>query len=104
MITVTNRTETAARIEYAFNRGKIRIDELKNPETTLRIDSKVLSEAESKEETTEATYENGEKKLTKTELSELLRKQVDTVGKVGQPGEKNPSRHLSWHANRRLGC
>ena len=88
MITVANRTETAARIEYAFNHGKIRIDELKNPETTLRIDSRVLKEAESKEETTEITDENGEKKQTKTELAELLRKQVDTVGKVGQPGEK----------------
>ena len=87
MITVANRTETAARIEYAFNHGKIRIDELKNPETTLRIDSKVLKEAESQEETTETT-DDGEKKLTKTELAELLRKQVDTVGKVGQPGEK----------------
>lgn len=87
MITVANRTETAARIEYAFNHGKIRIDELKNPETTLRIDSKVLKEAESQEETTETT-DDGEKKLTKTELAELLRKQVDTVGKVGRPGEK----------------
>jgi type III restriction enzyme len=88
MITVANRTETAARIEYAFNHGKIRIDELKNPETTLRIDSKVLKEAESKEENSETTDENGEKKQTKNELAEFLRKQVDTVGKVGQPGEK----------------
>ncbi len=88
MITVANRTETAARIEYAFNRGKIRVDELKNPDTTLRIDSKILKEAESKEETVESVDGNGEKKQTKTELAELLRKQVDTVGKVGQPGEK----------------
>lgn len=88
MITVANRTETAARIEHSFNRGKIRIDELKNPETTLRIDSKILKEAESKEENVEIIDENGEKKQTKTELAELLRKQVDTVGKVGQPGEK----------------
>ncbi len=28
MITVANRTETAARVKYAFDRGKIRIDEL----------------------------------------------------------------------------
>ena len=88
MITVANRTETAARIEYAFNHGKIRIDELKNPETTLRIDSKVLKEAESKDETAETIDENGEKKQTKIELAEKLRKQVDTVGKVGEPGEK----------------
>jgi len=88
MITVANRTETAARIEYAFNHGKIRVDELKNPKTTLRIDSKVLKEAESKEENIGVVDENGGKKQTKTELAELLRKQVDTVGKVGQPGEK----------------
>ena len=87
MITVVNRTETAARIEYAFNHGKIRVDELKNPKTTLRIDSKVLNEAESKEETTEIA-ENGQKKQTKTNKAEFLRKQVDTVGKVGKEGEK----------------
>ena len=39
MITVCNRTETSARIEFAFNRGKIRINELKDPEKILRIDS-----------------------------------------------------------------
>ena len=88
MITVTNRTETAARIEYAFDHGKIRIDELKNPEITLRIDSDVLKEAESQEETVEATEANNEKKQTKTQLAEDLRRKVDTVGKIGQPGEK----------------
>jgi type III restriction enzyme len=88
MITVTNRTETAARIEYAFNHGKIRVDELKNPETTLRIDSKVLQEAESKDEKTQVDPENVEKKKTKGEQAEYLRKQVDTVGKVGEPGER----------------
>jgi type III restriction enzyme len=77
IITVTNRTETAARIEYAFNHGKIRIDELKNPEITLRIDSKVLKEAESTEETE-----------TKIQAAEDLRRIVDTVGKKGEPGEK----------------
>src|SRR5208283_1508871 len=63
MITVANRTETAARIEYAFNHGKIRVDELKSPETTLRIDSRVLREAESKDES-----------QTKTDIAEELRK------------------------------
>ncbi len=46
MITVANRTETAARVKYAFDRGKIRIDELRAPERTLHIDSKVLEKAE----------------------------------------------------------
>ena len=38
MITVCNRTETAARVENAFLKGKIKIDELKDTEKTLRID------------------------------------------------------------------
>ena len=50
MITVANRTETAARIKYAFDHGKIRIDELCVPERTLHIDSKVLEQAEAREE------------------------------------------------------
>ena len=77
MITVANRTETAARIEYAFHQGKIRIDELKNPETTLRIDSKVLKEAEGKE-----------KPENKNQTADDLRRIVNTVGKKGEPGEK----------------
>lgn len=89
LITVCNRTETAARLEFAFNRGKIRIDELRNPEKTLRIDSKVLREAETKEELTEISTENGEEKnLSQKDQAEYLRLQVDTVGKVGQPGEQ----------------
>ena len=46
MITVANRTETAARIKYAFDHNKIRIDELCAPDRTLHIDSKVLEMAE----------------------------------------------------------
>jgi type III restriction enzyme len=65
----------------------------------LHIDSKVLAEAEAQEEPltpVERTSEDeGEeedaapvRKLTKSEQAELLRQMVDTVGKVGQPGEK----------------
>jgi len=86
MITVCNRTETAARVEYAFIRGKIRIDELKDSEKILRIDTKVLAEAESKEDADEINEESG--KTSKKNQAEYLRLQVDTVGKVGQPGEK----------------
>jgi len=89
MITVCNRTETAARLEYAFNHGKIRIDELKDPEKTLRIDSKILAEAESKEDLI-LSFEgkNKENNLTKKDRAEYLRLLVDTVGKIGQPGEQ----------------
>ncbi len=96
MITVANRTETAARVKYAFVTKRIHIDELCDPERVLHIDSKVLSGAEAQEEpavTVEIPDEEGEatsvvRKLTKTEQAELLRRTVDTVGKTGQPGEK----------------
>lgn len=100
MITVCNRTETAARVKHAFESRRIPIDELCNSEGILHIDSKVLEEAEAKEESTavvEASDEadGGEEedvpvecRLTKAEQAERLRKIVDTVGQVGQPGEK----------------
>ena len=93
MITVTNRTETAARVKHAFGSGKVRIAELCDPERTLHIDSKVLSEAEAAAEPL-ATLGNGDdgapdgrtRKLTAKQRAELLRRQVDTVGRAGQPG------------------
>ena len=88
MITVCNRTETAARVEFAFNRGKVRIDELKNPDRTLRIDSSVLAEAESKEEVIDTKKEISDQKILKKDFAEYLREQVDTVGKPGQAGGK----------------
>ncbi|TSA09779.1 MAG: type III restriction endonuclease subunit R [Deltaproteobacteria bacterium] len=98
MITVCNRTETAARVKHAFDSRRIHIDELCDPERILHIDSKVLKEAEEREEpvapleTAEADAETeeaeapAERKLTRAEQAELLRRTVDTVGKAGQPG------------------
>ena len=91
MITVANRTETAARIKYAFDHNKVRIDELSDADRTLHIDSRVLREAEAQEEpiaTVSSEDEGPKKKLTKKEQAELLRLQVDTVGQPGQPGEQ----------------
>jgi type III restriction enzyme len=99
LITVANRTETAARVNYAFTHGKIRIDELNAPEKTLHIDSKVLEKAESREEVIEleASPSNGDadeadetpiRNLSKKDQAELLRQKVDTVGKIGKPGEQ----------------
>lgn len=79
MISVCNRTETAARVKYSLDNGKIRIDELKNPEATLQIDTKVLNEAES--------GLNGNNGTSKKTVAEELREKVDTVGQKGQPGE-----------------
>ena len=50
MITVGNRTETAARVKHAFGTKHIHIDELCDPECILHIDSKVLEQAEAQEE------------------------------------------------------
>ena len=92
MITVANRTETAARVKHAFNTRRIHIDELCNPERVLHIDSKVLDQAEAQDEMSDPMNEqdniSAKPKMTKAEQAELLRRTVDTVGKVNQPGEK----------------
>ncbi|MEQ8974218.1 MAG: DEAD/DEAH box helicase family protein [Coleofasciculus sp. C1-SOL-03] len=100
MISVANRTETAARIKYAFDHKKIHIEELCIPERTLHIDSKVLGIAESQEDNIELrepiqdtsedeiTDDEPIRKLSKKEQAELLRQTVDTVGQVGKPGEQ----------------
>jgi type III restriction enzyme len=100
MITVANLTYTAARVGYALTHKKIPIEKLGESDGILHIDSKVLGEAEAQEEAVEieSTGPDGEsseddaetpvKKLTKQQRAEQLRKVVDTVGQVGQPGEK----------------
>jgi len=94
MISVANRTETAARVKYAFDHNKVRIDELCILEKILHIDSKVLELAESQEEAVpivDADQEDGfedtlKRKLSKKERAEVLRRTVDTVGQTGKPG------------------
>jgi len=94
MISVANRTETAARIKHAFAKKRIKIEELCDPDRILHIDSKVLREAEEKNESINILAENEEeddenlKKFTKDELAEHLRQVVDTVGQIGKPGEQ----------------
>ena len=88
MITVANRTETAARVKHAFDAKRVEIDELCNPKRTLHIDSKVLERAEASEFSGESFVDgNGTKPAkTKPQQAELLRQQVDSVGQVGKPG------------------
>jgi len=94
MISVANRTETAARIKYAFDHKKVRIDELCVPERILHIDSRVLEIAESQEEAAslndideEEGLKNGSNhRLTKKERAESLRQMVDTIGQIDKPG------------------
>jgi type III restriction enzyme len=102
MLTVCNRTETAARVEHYFNQGDAHWPELHASERTLRVDSKVLEKAEIGESA--AADKNYEKRLAqivgaadlpdtrKEQLKELkkedlLREIVDTVGKRGGAGQ-----------------
>lgn len=95
MISVANRTETAARVKFAFDHKKIRIDELCDTDRILHIDSEVLGMAESQEEAAAIEGNNSEqeqedepvRKLSQKERAELLRQKVDTVGQSGKPGE-----------------
>ncbi len=102
MLTVCNRTETAARIEHYFNQGDAQIAELHAPTKTLRVDSKVLEKAEIGESAgTDKAYEarlheiveaagiQGERKKRLTDLKkeDLLREIVDNVGKPGTGGQ-----------------
>ncbi|MBI6545745.1 MAG: DEAD/DEAH box helicase family protein [Cyanobacteria bacterium NC_groundwater_1444_Ag_S-0.65um_54_12] len=76
MITIANRTETAARVKYAFDHGKIGSAELCVPDKTLHIDSRVLEQAEA--QTTIPVLQ---------EQAEWLRCCVNTIGQAGEPGE-----------------
>lgn len=79
MITVVNRTETAARVKHAFDRKQINVEALCDEDRTLHIDSKVLKSAESDRNTGSASAQEKER---------VLRELVDTVGKVGKSGEQ----------------
>ena len=102
MLTVCNRTETAARIEHYFNKGDAHWPELQAPNKTLRVDSKVLEKAEVGEAATsnkeydqrlqdiiEASDipETRKRKLSALKKEELLREIIDNVGKRGQAGQ-----------------
>ncbi len=102
MLTVCNRTETAARIEHFFRNGDAHWPELHQPERTLRVDSKVLEKAEigesassdkDYEETLKAIInaanipETRKQRLLGLKKEELLREIVDTVGKRGAAGQ-----------------
>jgi type III restriction enzyme len=101
MITVANTTYTSARIKTSFDRDTFLLSaaglgNLCNQQRTLQIDSSILEKAEAEteevdiavEETDEENDEPKEKKLTKKQQAELLRRTVDTVGKIGELGEQ----------------
>lgn len=103
LLTVCNRTETAARIEKFFTGGDCLIKGTQAPEKTLRVDSRVLEKAERGESVTkDADYEvrltaiieasglppDKVQDLLSLKQQEQLRALVDTVGKRGQPGQQ----------------
>jgi type III restriction enzyme len=103
MLTVCNRTETAARIEHYFNQGDAHWPELHDPARTLRVDSRVLEKAEIGETATaDKDYEarlqaivaaadippTRKEQLLALRKEELLRAIVDNVGKRGAGGQE----------------
>ena len=102
MLTVCNRTETAARIERYFTSGDAFWPELHAPERTLRVDSKVLEKAEIGEAAgADKDYEarlkqiveasglpsDRQETLLSLKKEEILRSIVDNVGKRGAAGQ-----------------
>lgn len=102
MLTVCNRTETAARIERFFNSGDVMWEELRSPAQTLRVDSRVLEKAEIGETAaSDKDYEarlqeivdfaripkDRKERLAELKKEELLRAIIDNVGKRGEPGQ-----------------
>lgn len=78
MVSITNRSSTAARVNHHFTQNKWVIPELSNSESTLHIDSNILKKRENEEGL------KGED-LAK---AEGLREQVKTIGVIGEPGEQ----------------
>ena len=102
MLTVCNRTETAARIEHYFRKGDAHWAELHAPARTLRVDSKVLEKAEVGESASaDRDYETKLQEIVESaripetrkavlramKKEELLRAIVDNVGKRGAAGQ-----------------
>ncbi|HRL55633.1 MAG TPA: type III restriction endonuclease subunit R, partial [Acidovorax temperans] len=104
MLTVCNRTETAARVEHYFTKGHAQWTELHDAHRTLRVDSKVLEKAEVGEAASaDKDYDARLRAIVQaariepqskerwqagsTKKEEVLRELVDTVGKPGQIGQ-----------------
>ena len=76
MISVANRTETAARIKYMFESKDVPVPALCDSRYLVQIDSKLLNSL------------NSDDGKTKQDKEAELRDIVNTVGKVGKSGEQ----------------
>ena len=92
MVTVTNRTETSARIKHAFESCQIEVPERCDLKKTLQIDTKVLASAEAKgvalDPRLEEDNEERGPRRNKKQQAEFLRQQVNTVSTEGGLGEQ----------------
>ena len=77
MITVCNKTQTAARVMYSFEKNRFGLEQLSNPKYLLHIDSTTMNKAEEQESIGDKSNE-----------VENLREKVDTVGKMNKAGEQ----------------
>jgi type III restriction enzyme len=82
MITVCNKTETASRVMYSFEKNRFDLKQLSIPDHLLHIDSTTMGKAEEKESIENKTSNSED------EVAEGLREKVDTVGKLRKPGEQ----------------
>ena len=87
MITVCNVTATAARVFESFKQNAFNLESLGETDKILHIDSKVLKEAESKDLGKSELESEESEKLSSKDRGEQLREIVDTVGKIGKPGQ-----------------
>ena len=78
IITVCNKTETAARIMYSFEKNRFDLSELSIPEHLLHVDSTTMDKAEERDSI----------EVKANSREENLRNKVDTVGKIGKSGEQ----------------
>lgn len=101
MITVANTTYTSGRIKTSFDQDTFLLSvaglgDLCNTQRTLQIDSSILEKAEAETEEVDIAVEEAddendepkEKKLTRKQQADLLRRTVNTVGRIGELGEQ----------------
>ena len=115
MITVANRTETAARIKYAFDHKKILHRRAVRPgahaahrlqgarRRPKRRKKPADVERRRRQDEDEGDDDEPVKKLTKKEQAELLRQTGRYRRQEGQAGRADPERDLGRHAVRGLG-
>lgn len=79
MVTVCNSTNTAARINYSFEKNRFGVRELSDPRHILYIDSTTLRNIEKK---------NDANNLLEGQKAEEMRQKINTVGKINTIGEQ----------------